>query len=237
MLPGLQQDEENDKTGRDDGDHQESDNTGASLKVDYSVGEHTLTSITAYNEWNNRAGKTSIFRAATNPVTSRAVQCSLVGRRRPQLGLRVTGAAPGIPRRGNPRLPRRRLLLQSETTSVTSAFPKSPADRKHRWIDETEGYAAFGQADWHFTDATTLSLGLRYNYEEISAEVEDFKAGGVIAGADDDSVWLGKVSLQHQLQEDTMVYATVSTGYKGRRSTPPGSRKKRRKIRCSRRNR
>jgi hypothetical protein len=49
MLPGLPQDEENDKTGRDDGDHQDSDNTGLSLKLDYQLGEFTLSSITAYN--------------------------------------------------------------------------------------------------------------------------------------------------------------------------------------------
>jgi iron complex outermembrane receptor protein len=217
MLPGLKQDKENDKTGRDDGDHQSSDNTGASLKLDYRLGEHTLTSISAYNEWSNRAGNDIDF-------SGRDVPGDLAG----LYGVRSWDDADR-----NSDFVSQELRLASpagETLDyiVGAYYSKSENDERYQRFSEippltentdgsteTEGYAAFGQADWHFTDATTLSLGVRYNTEEISAEVQDLKAGGVITGDDDDSVWLGKLSLQHQLLDDTMVYATVSTGYKG----------------------
>ena len=216
MLPGQSPDEQNDKTGRDDGDHQDSDNTGVSLKVDYQVGEHTLSSITAYNDWNNRAGNDIDFSGRDQlgdlgPYSIRTWDDADRTSEFMSQELRLLSPA-------GEQLDYLLGLYYAKTENG-QRFQRfngfAPLTANTDESAENEVYAAFGQADWHWTDATTLGLGLRYNHEEISAEAEDFDTGTRVTGGDADAVWLGKLSLQHQVLDDTMVYATVSTGYKG----------------------
>lgn len=91
---------------------------------------------------------------------------------------------------------------------------------------ETTSYAAFASMDWRFAEKWVLTAGLRYTYEE-----KDFRAGQSYlsnearqllrlfpAGyADLDNDWnetSPKVGLRYEINDDSMVYATYSEGFK-----------------------
>jgi len=94
-----------------------------------------------------------------------------------------------------------------------------------------QNYAVFGQASWEFQPSWTVLGGLRFNREVIGysylrglppastslpAPGVDFQPTiGFSRDGDADSVVTGRVSLQHQFNDDLMAYATYSTGYKG----------------------
>ena len=91
---------------------------------------------------------------------------------------------------------------------------------------ETTSYAAFAQMDWSITEDWILTAGLRYTYEE-----KDFVAGQaylsnverqrlrVFPGgyADLDNDWneiSPKIGLTYVINDESMVYATYSEGFK-----------------------
>jgi outer membrane receptor protein involved in Fe transport len=93
-------------------------------------------------------------------------------------------------------------------------------------VDST---ALFGEAYYDLTDATKLTLGLRYTEEE--KEVNDRTMMlNFISSVDDpflqrSNSWeetTGKLGLDHQLSEDSLLYASFSRGYKGGGFNPPG---------------
>lgn len=86
-----------------------------------------------------------------------------------------------------------------------------------------QSYAAFGQATWSFTENTRLSLGARYNYEEIEGYENRTKIPGTIQeGAegveednDTDSAWSWRIIGEQDVTDSAMVYASIARGYKG----------------------
>jgi iron complex outermembrane recepter protein len=94
----------------------------------------------------------------------------------------------------------------------------------------TTSMAVYGQADWHVTEQWTLTYGGRYSYDEkkITQDAIDLMGGGPPTGvpligpefsapvkADDDwSDYTNKVSVSYQPNDDIMLYATYSEGYK-----------------------
>lgn len=81
----------------------------------------------------------------------------------------------------------------------------------------TKSIALFSQANWRITELTTLTAGLRWNDEEISANFSNFlrSSDDKVTAKDSDSVVVGNVSLQHFFLEDAMFYARYAQGYKG----------------------
>ncbi|MEC7689945.1 MAG: TonB-dependent receptor [Pseudomonadota bacterium] len=89
---------------------------------------------------------------------------------------------------------------------------------------ETDSAAIFGQFDFLLTDDLTLTTGLRYTYDEIYIDLANFQRYNFFTTIgtpalreetnSSDNV-SGKVSLQYQLDDDKMVYASYSRGYKG----------------------
>jgi iron complex outermembrane receptor protein len=107
---------------------------------------------------------------------------------------------------------------------------------------ESDSWAIFGQGTWNATDALRFTLGLRYNEETKDLNKETFSEGlGIrlfgptpvptnpINGqliADvrqhsftglsrDEEKWTYSGNVQWDVGEDTMLYASVSTGFKG----------------------
>ena len=91
---------------------------------------------------------------------------------------------------------------------------------------ETTSYAAFTQWDWRFADKWILTAGLRYTYEE-----KDFIAGQAYLSnearqrlrlfpngyADLDNDWSEtspKVGITYELNEESILYASYSEGFK-----------------------
>ena len=96
---------------------------------------------------------------------------------------------------------------------------------------EATNVALFGQYDYSLTDKTRLSSGLRF--ERRSTDYVD-TAG--VAATPSESMWGGELSLSHQWSDGTMVYTSLSKGYKAGGfnlgPTPPGRRETLAPKRC-----
>jgi iron complex outermembrane receptor protein len=90
----------------------------------------------------------------------------------------------------------------------------------------SKSFAAFGQATWNLTDTARLSLGVRYNDDEISIDQTVGSMPGTIPEAPPGSIksetseqkWSGKLIGELDITPEAMVYASIARGYKG-----PGS--------------
>lgn len=91
-------------------------------------------------------------------------------------------------------------------------------------------YAFFGQGSYNFTDAFSVLFGLRYTSDEVNFKHnrrnnDEFGRRGVgvrqaaldtdFEGSTDDTNVSGKLGLQYFINDNSMVYGTFSTGYKG----------------------
>jgi len=85
------------------------------------------------------------------------------------------------------------------------------------WVADTgaESMALYGQGTWKLSDKTEVTAGLRLNREEISHDFDNALSGLSFSGSDTESAVPGKISLQHFMNDDTMVFASYSRGYKG----------------------
>ncbi len=85
---------------------------------------------------------------------------------------------------------------------------------------DTETLAAFGQWEHEFSDRTRIVLGLRYELHEVAfdsqSEEQGYYQGYLYDGASeqDDAVFGGKLTLEHDLTEDLMAFTSFARGYK-----------------------
>ncbi|MEP7312273.1 MAG: TonB-dependent receptor [Pseudomonadota bacterium] len=82
----------------------------------------------------------------------------------------------------------------------------------------TESKAAFAQANFSFTDRTRVTAGLRFTQDEKTEDGQNY-AGAVLQGSVKDShsswdSWTYKLGLEQDVLDASMVYASVSTGFK-----------------------
>lgn len=80
--------------------------------------------------------------------------------------------------------------------------------------------SVFGQVTWNLGDRSRVTAGGRYQYEEIEFDKVniDFYGGTpdvAVAYDDDDSVALGSISYQYDVNEDSMVFVRYARGHKG----------------------
>jgi outer membrane receptor protein involved in Fe transport len=109
------------------------------------------------------------------------------------------------------------------------AFTEGPANT------DSETWALFGHTAWHFTESTTLTLGLRYtDYERYQSQpfsilpfaiAEDGSLTGPLADLSfngvaeqdqnlNDDAFTGTIKLQHRFNDDLMAYASYDRGYR-----------------------
>lgn len=87
---------------------------------------------------------------------------------------------------------------------------------------DSENWAAFGQADWHFTDRLTATLGLRYTQDDLAVDFERVTPNpgpavppsGAAANDTDESDVSGKVALKFDATDEIMLYTSYAEGYK-----------------------
>ena len=102
-----------------------------------------------------------------------------------------------------------------------------------RWTADAgnESMAVFGQATYEVAPNTFIDGGVRFNHEKIDVEFVNLipnvanpprfdgslpgAAPVTFVGAHKDTAVTGKVALRHIFDNGTMVYGSVSTGYKG----------------------
>ncbi len=83
---------------------------------------------------------------------------------------------------------------------------------------ENKGHAAFGQIDFSLTEQLTLTTGIRFDHEERDATVHiNAQSTGTVAtfsGSEDFDEILPKVVLSYDAAEDSLLYGSVSKGYR-----------------------
>ncbi|XOV84903.1 MAG: TonB-dependent receptor [bacterium] len=213
---------------------QESEAKGASLQVDYSLGEATLTSITAWRDWEidetndqDILGESDFlnFSGAAATAEQFTQEIRLAG----LLNESVSYIA-GV------------FYFDEEQTAdggnsidIALANPVfgdvlNFRNRAVRSVD-TRHISAFGEVTWDLTDRFSLVLGARYTDEKKDAELDytvfavnpDFGfntlgfVGGSISGAQtvDDTDFSGRIIARFALTDEINTYLTWSRGYKG----------------------
>lgn len=85
---------------------------------------------------------------------------------------------------------------------------------------ESETIAAFGQMLFDLNEGTRLVAGLRYEIHDVSFDSESSELGyyqGFLydgVSGNDDNVFGGKLTLEHDLSRDVMSFASIARGYK-----------------------
>lgn len=117
--------------------------------------------------------------------------------------------------------------------SFGALFTGAPFDETAKVKAKTESYAIFGDAIYAFNETTNITFGLRASYDAKSQDIKNPQAFGLLfaspnqlLGADgnpDPSLakshesWddiSPRLVVDHQINEDVMVFAGVSQGYK-----------------------
>lgn len=93
---------------------------------------------------------------------------------------------------------------------------------RYPYSQTTTSWALFGQGDYRFADAWTLTAGLRYTDDSIDFEYSSYFDEAPydlivpIVGTDESESytnWSGRLALSYKPGEDTMFYGSFSTGY------------------------
>lgn len=199
---------------------------GSVLKVDIDYDQFTLTSITAYEDMDHLIGEETDggpFQIVEVTYSSEVQQLSqelrLTSNSDSDISW-ITGIFYG----------------KDEISTLDDYNYRQRMDRQSiirvDYDQETESKAVFGHTEWSISDEFKLTLGGRYTDEKRS-----FKGGsydldpwgtsikpkawsdqnGVMAYQDDsfsESAFTGKVVLDYYANEDTLVYGSLSRGFK-----------------------
>ena len=75
--------------------------------------------------------------------------------------------------------------------------------------NNTDSYALFAQLDTTLTDRLTLITGLRWEYRDTK-----YSDNNDVDFNPDDDMWGGRLALEYQWRDSTLVYGAVSRGYR-----------------------
>lgn len=188
---------------------------GAALKMNWHVGDHTLTSITAINRYTFRDyaetdnSAVDILAILTGGALHGGVS---------QMGQYGTDSFSQELRLTSPDGPLKYVVgAYYSDNDLTRAFQRGPliAVTNFNATSESKSAALFGQAEWSFLDRTSVIAGLRINREEINYKFQNNLNAEKFARFDDDTAVTGKFGLQHHASDDVMLFATYARGYKG----------------------
>jgi iron complex outermembrane receptor protein len=164
------------------------DTWGVSLQADLGLGEHSLTSITSYRKWNNREMRdgswTDQVYVGTPLIRDDGPQRSNTFTQELRLASPTGGFVDYVVGAFYYRAVARRVFTRTDTyctassvavqsnglqpcpTGSTIVNPQGSAD----FGSVFENVAAFGQANWHFSDQLRLVTGLRYTHDKVSTD-------------------------------------------------------------------
>lgn len=199
---------------------------GGSAEANIKLGNHTLTSITAYREFklddNNDGDNLPINNLNLNSAVQKQTQFTQEIRLTSPAGNRFEYVLGGF------------FFNQTvgTTTQVAGTFGAVPAgsflgSQVERSVD-TRNRALFADATFRVADTVRLIGGARYVHEEITGRFVRFTLPGAVGASpisgppivvprlessDDDLSY--RFGAQFDVNDDVMAYATFSRGYKG----------------------
>jgi iron complex outermembrane receptor protein len=202
-------------------------NWGLSAQLDWQLGEHVLTSISAYRRWENvqfqdqdrlplpRAGLPQLhdrgdleFRQVSQEIRLASPTDRFLSY---VVGLYALRAQNDETYRRETR------LVAGSGFATTTGVAVYGVDN--------DNYSAFGEATLRFSDRTRGLLGLRVVHDELSyffdrassspTPVTGIQTSFRSRGATNETGYAYRAGLQHDLAPDAMAYATISRGFKG----------------------
>jgi iron complex outermembrane receptor protein len=105
------------------------------------------------------------------------------------------------------------VFFSDQKVSLQALRTFTPAATLYNVSTDTKTYDIYGRTAWKFLPTTSLVTGLRYNFDALGydyAQIEDPVAS---SNSDHSGALVGDISLQQQLAEHSMVYATYAHGY------------------------
>lgn len=208
----------------DGGNDQTTVSKGISGQVDFRLGEHTLTSITALRKYHSRQDGSDVDSV---PVNRLNVNESPTAIRNVSQELRLTSPTGkfvdyvlGL------------YYFDSDLTGSNTQRGQIQADfgvpyfigQVQSTTASTKSYAAFANATVNVTSSLRLLLGARYGSEHVKAlttgrladqAVAPILSIATIRGDVKDNYFAYRLGAQYDLTADVMAYATYTKGYKG----------------------
>ena len=181
-----------------------SEDTALSLKVEYELGEYTLTSVTAKRDWDynytaNLSPHDQFTLVQGGPYTSEQFTQEL----------RLT----------SPSSDDFEYIVGAYYTDIQSdrSFERGPIAFS-KWDARTfsKSTALFGQIEKSLNEQLSMIIGLRYNHEEFGVEFDKFHTVPIenYAGDTSDDTVFGRAVLNYNYSDDMMIYGSYSQGYK-----------------------
>lgn len=223
----------NDRVNVDAAVRNENEHWGGSADVNWDIGEFTLTSITAYREWDNMSNNDVDSVAFSNPELGRTRFNVNAGNTNSQTftqELRLASPAgrdveyvaglfyydAEVFRRLDREIG---VCLAPGVGPDSCGFPFNLEGFFESTIDTTN-LSAFGQLDWHVSDRLTLIGGFRAIDEELDFVLQRFGSisGGPVGPLTDstsDNDLTVKLGAQYDVNENVNAYFTYAQGYKG----------------------
>jgi len=218
VVPG----DENVKVNHDKEGAFSTEQWGHSLEVNWDIGEHTLTSITALRQWD-------IGGKADGDLDSQPIrvlgfdQSGATEQEQFTQEIRITSPADGVVTYVAGLF----YFDQTVERQFIRSFeivPGSPGEGIADFEADTENWAVFGEATWNITDELRLLLGARYTEDDLQFEFGRIREGFPVGVPDpveragqstDEDDLSGKVAVQWDFSDAGMVYLSFVQGYKG----------------------
>lgn len=206
--------ESNSTVERDNDQPAEVDDKGFNMRVNWGIGEHTLTAITGFNEWNYENSEDIDFSGfdVAAVFTGGALSGGIH-----TLSTTDTTFFSQEFRLSSPSSDTFEYLvgLYYADAETDRTFQRPIITSDWAGSTSTTSYALFGQFTWIISDKAHLTIGARYNNEEIDVQYTDNTSGNSFAGDDDEDATPGKIAFQYFANDETMLFASVTTGHKG----------------------
>lgn len=208
-MPGVVVGLENDTISNNYNARTRYEGGGGNLRGEFSLGSHTLVSITSYDRFQlddfYDSDDTSSSVVAENNVQIGTFKSNLFTQ---ELRLLSDGSKPF----------RYTIGAYYANVDFERPFSRGPAFSLARWnaTSASSQLAAFVQADWEFMPNATLTGGARIQNERIAYTFLDIQNGNAqFAGHASDTAETWRASLRYEFSPTVNAFVTYSTGYKG----------------------
>jgi iron complex outermembrane receptor protein len=218
------------------------DNAGLSAQVDLGVGEHTVTSITAYRKWENVQHQDQDRLARPYRQFAQTVDKGELEFDQMTQELRVASpkgqffdyvAGVFFMKTDNAETYRRDVTRCAASTAAPTSSGLVPCTPATTTVDfgvarygiDSSSTSLFGEGAFNFTSRLRAIAGARYTrdsiafrHERTSTQAAAFpgvRPAFSAKGENEVKGASGRVGPQYDLSKDAMVFATVSRGYKG----------------------
>ncbi|MDG0979940.1 MAG: TonB-dependent receptor [Halieaceae bacterium] len=189
-----------------------SEDYSLAVKAEYQMGEHLVTSITGWRNWEytnltDLDGAADLFGSSWDQGSFYEID---------QITQEIRVASPasdvfeyvaGL------------WYSQSDYDRSFNRKPLIPGTTvaKSDWVAYAgnEALSVFGQGTLKVSDNVHVIAGLRYQMEDVEVQFDNAVNGGSYSGSDDDSVMVGRAAVQYFVNDDVMWYASYARGYKG----------------------